>query len=97
MWGARGSVGAAKTGAATGAEAGISGVTNTGWGAVAGAVTTGAAGTGVAGAVVVDVGAVAQPNTLTYSAAINKPRDHFFKEATVCISRPIKNSSAHYM
>jgi hypothetical protein len=40
---------------------------------------------------------VAQPNTLTYSAAINKPRNHFFKEASVCISRPIKNSSAHYM
>jgi hypothetical protein len=66
-------------------------------------VATGGAGTGVgtlttgAGAVDVVAGGVAQPNRLTYSAATRTPRNHFDSEATLCISRPIKNWSAHYM
>lgn len=64
-----------------------------GTGAGVGALTTGAG----AGAADVVAGGVAQPYRLTYSAATRTPRNHFDSEATICISRPIKNWSAHYM
>src|SRR5512135_3801491 len=101
------------TAAASGAGAGNAFVTKGGCGAAgweitgadggvlgAGAIAAGA-GACVLGAGALTLGAgvvgVAQPKTLTYSAATKNPRNHLDLEATVCISRPGKNWSVHYM
>src|SRR5512135_1145339 len=76
----------------TGADGGVLGAGAIAAGAGACALGTGALtlGAGVVG--------VAQPKTLTYSAATKNPRNHLLDlEATVCISRPGKNWSVHYM
>ena len=65
-----------------------------GCGRLNGRLAVAGAGAGTLGAV---VGSVAQPNTLTYSAAIRRPRNQREIEGKVCISRPGKNWNAHYM